>query len=116
VPGLGVAAPGPASQNIFPYLAKSKRRALGMSNATRFRVIFHPPVCPVCDGTRIEDQDVDTGGGITETAHVCLDCGEAWPIACVCDWDAPRPIPFPESPEGRNRPCPSPESAPVTAR
>ena len=87
-----------------------------MSNATRFRVIFHPPVCPACGGTDIEDQDVDTGDGIPETAHVCRDCGEAWPIACVCDWDAPRPIPFPESPEGRNRPCPQPESAASAAR
>ena len=24
-----------------------------MSNATRFRVIFHPPVCPACGGTDI---------------------------------------------------------------
>jgi hypothetical protein len=73
-----------------------------MSNATRFRLIVHPLVCPACGGERIEDQDVETGGGITETAHVCLDCGEAWPIACVCDWDAPRLIPSPQSPEGRN--------------
>ena len=82
-----------------------------MSNATRFRVIFHPLVCPVCGGTDIEDQDVDTGGGITETAHVCLACGEAWPLACVCDW-TPRPAdPVPVSPERRNRPCPQPQPA-----
>jgi hypothetical protein len=87
-----------------------------MSNATRFRVIFHPLVCPACGGTDIEDQDVDTGDGITETAHVCLACGEAWPLGCVCDWDAPRPVPSPVSPEGRNRPCPQPSSAPATAR
>ena len=58
-----------------------------MSNATRFRVIFHPPLCPACGGTDIEDQDVDTGDGMTETAHVCRDCGQAWPVACICDWD-----------------------------
>jgi hypothetical protein len=87
-----------------------------MPNATRFRVIFHPLVCPACGGTDIEDQDVDTGDGITETAHVCRDCGEAWPLGCVCDWDAPRPVPSPPSPEGRNRPCPPNQDAAATAR
>ncbi|MGB6578791.1 MAG: hypothetical protein WBF34_12825 [Streptosporangiaceae bacterium] len=62
-----------------------------MSNATRFRVIFHPPLCPACGGTDIEDQDVDTGDGMTETAHVCRECGQAWPVACICDWDTPPP-------------------------
>ena len=59
-----------------------------MPNATGFRVIFHPPVCPACGGTDIEDQDVTTGEGLTETAHVCRNCGEAWPLGCVCDWAA----------------------------
>ena len=87
-----------------------------MSNATRFRVIFHPLVCPACGGTDIEDQDVDTGDGITETAHVCRACGEAWPLGCVCDWTALPADPVPESPEGRNRSCPTPSSAPGAAR
>jgi hypothetical protein len=20
---------------------------------------------------------------------VCLGCGQAWPVACICDWDTP---------------------------
>jgi hypothetical protein len=55
-------------------------------------------VCPACGGTDIEDQDVDTGDGIAETAHVCRDCGEAWPLGCICDWDAPSAIPVPGNP------------------
>jgi hypothetical protein len=53
----------------------------------RYRVIYHAPVCPDCDSTRITQTDVETGDGITETALLCLACGSAWPLACVTDWD-----------------------------
>jgi hypothetical protein len=51
-----------------------------------FRVIYHEPICPECGSFNIETADVDTGGGLTETAHICLACGEAWPLACVTEW------------------------------
>ena len=30
---------------------------------------------------------METGDGFTETAFICTACGEAWPLACVTDWD-----------------------------
>lgn len=72
-----------------------------MSKATRFRVILHPLVCPDCgaQGDDITTCPVDTGDGLTETAHLCAACGCAWPVACICDWDTPAPAsPSPETP------------------
>ena len=66
-----------------------------MPNATRFRVIFHPPVCPACHGEDIATAEVDTGDGLTETAYLCGECGTAWPVACVCDWAQPASVPNP---------------------
>jgi hypothetical protein len=51
-----------------------------------FRVIYHEPVCPDCDSAQVVVGDIDTGDGITETALICLACGQAWPLACVTDW------------------------------
>jgi ribosomal protein S27AE len=51
-----------------------------------FRVIYHQPICPDCGSTDITADEVDTGDGITETAHICRTCGAAWPLACVCEW------------------------------
>ena len=56
-----------------------------------FRVITHEPVCPDCGSTCIDSAEVETGDGLTETALTCLDCGTAWPLACVCDWEACQP-------------------------
>ena len=53
----------------------------------RFRVIYHAPVCPECGSPAITTEEVETGDGITETAYLCTACGEAWPLACVTDWD-----------------------------
>jgi hypothetical protein len=55
-----------------------------------FRVIFHPHFCPTCKSADVAVGDAETGDGITETALICLDCGDAWPLACVSDW-SPRP-------------------------
>ena len=64
-----------------------------------YRVIVHEPVCPDCGSFDITDEDVDTGDGLSETAHICRTCGAAWPIACVTDWDQPArpatPMPAP---------------------
>ena len=54
-----------------------------------FRVIFHEPVCPDCGSSDIDCADVETGGGLTETAHICQACGTAWPVACISDWTTP---------------------------
>ena len=54
-----------------------------------FRVIVHEPVCPDCGSHHIERDEVETGEGLTETAHICADCGTAWPLACVTDWARP---------------------------
>jgi hypothetical protein len=51
-----------------------------------FRVIYHPPVCPDCGCDDISTEDVPTGDGITETAHVCNACHAAWPVACISEW------------------------------
>jgi hypothetical protein len=51
-----------------------------------FRVIYHEPICPQCGSFNIETAEVDTGSGLTETAHICLAWGEAWPLACVTEW------------------------------
>ncbi len=51
-----------------------------------YRVITHEPICPECGSFNVAVGDVETGDGITETALLCLECGDAWPLACVCDW------------------------------
>ncbi|MGD0604068.1 MAG: hypothetical protein ABSA53_10765 [Streptosporangiaceae bacterium] len=51
-----------------------------------FRVIYHEPICPECGSFDIDRDQVDTGDGLAETAHICGDCGTAWPLACVTDW------------------------------
>lgn len=65
-----------------------------------FRVIYHEPVCPDCGSFDITSDEVQTGDGLTETAHICASCGAAWPVACVCDWtataSAPLTIPRPD--------------------
>ena len=48
-----------------------------------FRVIYHEPVCPDCGSADITRDEVETGDGLTETAHICRTCGAAWPLACV---------------------------------
>ena len=53
-----------------------------------FRVIYHQPVCPECGSSDIDCAEVETGGGLTETAHICQACGTAWPVACISDWTA----------------------------
>jgi hypothetical protein len=50
-----------------------------------FRVIYHEPVCPDCGSSHITTQDVHTTDGLTEAAHICQDCGAAWPVACIAE-------------------------------
>jgi hypothetical protein len=51
-----------------------------------FRVIYHEPLCPHCGSTNVTSDDIETTDGLTETAFICLVCGETWPLACVTDW------------------------------
>ena len=60
-----------------------------------FRVIYHEPICPDCGSFDIDASEVETGDGLTETAHICRTCGAAWPLACVTDWTTPAAIPDP---------------------
>lgn len=53
-----------------------------------FRVIYHEPRCPDCGSDDITSDEVETGDGLTETAHICCACGAAWPLACICEWTA----------------------------
>jgi hypothetical protein len=53
-------------------------------------VIPHEPICPDCGSFSVSEDQVDTGDGIEETAYVCEDCGCAWPLACVVEWEANR--------------------------
>jgi hypothetical protein len=50
------------------------------------RVVYHPRYCPTCESANVAVGEVDTGGGLTETALICLDCGDTWPLACVAEW------------------------------
>ena len=54
-----------------------------------FRIIRHEPICPDCGSVRITENEVETTDGLAEEAFICLACGEAWPLACVTDWDTP---------------------------
>jgi ribosomal protein S27AE len=75
--------------SAMPAGPSPKREAPRVSE---FRVIYHEPVCPDCGSTSITSAEVETGDGLTETAHICADCGAAWPLACICDWTT-RPEP-----------------------
>ena len=67
----------------------------------QFRVIYHEPHLPRLRLLRHRAAEVDTGDGLTETAHICRACGAAWPLACVTDWTTPAapPAPIPRSPD-----------------
>jgi hypothetical protein len=51
-----------------------------------YRVLFHEQICPQCGSTDIDEEDVETGDGITEVALICTACGCAWPVACIVEW------------------------------
>ena len=53
-------------------------------------VIPHEPICPDCGSFDVAEEEVDTGDGIEETAFICGECGCAWPVACVVEWEANR--------------------------
>ena len=55
------------------------------------RVVYHEPICPDCGSFEIIQDEIDTGDGINELGLICDDCGTAWPVACVVDWDTPAP-------------------------
>jgi predicted RNA-binding Zn-ribbon protein involved in translation (DUF1610 family) len=74
---------------------------------SEFRVIYHEPICPECGSFDIDRDQVDTGDGLSETAHICGQCGTAWPLACVTDWTMTIPAPAPQ---------PSPDPGTVTRR
>ncbi|MGI9006739.1 MAG: hypothetical protein ACR2FU_11200, partial [Streptosporangiaceae bacterium] len=50
--------------------------------------VYHPPICPDCASADVIAEEVETGGGLTEAAHICRCCGTAWPVACVSEWRA----------------------------
>jgi len=60
-----------------------------MTVVDTYRVVYHPHVCPECGSANVTQAEVETGDGITETALCCQDCGAAWPVACVTDWQHP---------------------------
>ena len=62
---------------------------MAIPSSARFRVIYHEPICPTCGSSNITTDEVETTDGFTEEAFICLACGEAWPLACVTDWDTP---------------------------
>jgi hypothetical protein len=55
-----------------------------------WRVLYHEQVCPQCGSADIDQEEVETGDGITEIALICRPCGCAWPVACVVEWDTSR--------------------------
>jgi hypothetical protein len=56
--------------------------------ADGFRVIYHEPICPDCGSFNITRTEVQVTDEFTETALECRDCGTAWPLACVTEWEA----------------------------
>jgi hypothetical protein len=64
---------------------------MAISASTGFRVIYHAPLCPACGSSNITTDEIETTDGFTEEAFLCLPCGEAWPLACVTDWDTRTP-------------------------
>ena len=62
---------------------------MAIPSSPKFRVIYHEPICPQCGSAAITTDEVETTDGFTEEAFICLACGEAWPLACVTDWDTP---------------------------
>jgi len=56
--------------------------------ADGFRVIYHEPICPDCGSFDITRAEVQVTDEFTETALECRDCGTAWPLACVTEWQA----------------------------
>jgi hypothetical protein len=56
--------------------------------ADGFRVIYHEPICPDCGSFDIIRTEIPVADGFTETALECRDCGTAWPLACVTEWEA----------------------------
>jgi hypothetical protein len=56
--------------------------------ADGFRVIYHEPICPDCGSFNITRTEVQVTEEFTETALECRDCGTAWPLACVTEWEA----------------------------
>jgi hypothetical protein len=55
-----------------------------------YRVLYHEQVCPACGSADIDQEEVETGDGITEIALICRPCGYVWPVACVVEWDTRR--------------------------
>jgi hypothetical protein len=56
--------------------------------ADGFRVIYHEPICPDCGSFNITRTEIQVTEEFTETALECRDCGTAWPLACVTEWEA----------------------------
>jgi uncharacterized Zn finger protein len=56
--------------------------------ADGFRVIYHEPICPDCGSFDITRTEVQVTEEFTETVLECRDCGTAWPLACVTEWEA----------------------------
>ena len=70
----------------------SQPRTIEFRSATDgHRVIYHEPICPDCGSFEIVQDEIDTGDGINELGLICDECGTAWPVACVVDWDTPAP-------------------------
>ena len=74
----------------MPTLARQPRASQRPAARPGHWVIPHEPVCPDCGSFDVITEDVDTGGGLTETAYICERCGCAWPLACVAEWEASR--------------------------
>ena len=73
-----------------PISAPSGAPPLAVRAIPAWRVLYHEQVCPQCGSADIDEQEVETGDGITEIALICRPCGCAWPVACVVEWDTPR--------------------------
>ena len=106
-PGRQPSDPRPAHRRPHPQT----ERGTGMN----FRVIYHQPVCPDCGSGQISTEDIDTTDGFTETAHICNDCGAAWPVACIAEHLRPETSPADRHPR-RTWCCGSTPARPVPAR
>jgi hypothetical protein len=46
------------------------------------RLIPYEDICPACGSADLVIDDAPSADGRTQIVFACLDCGQAWPLAC----------------------------------
>ena len=77
-----------ATSAFMVGIAGSARAATTSFDRTRTILFNGEPTFPIVlsPGPPLGGQTPWGTDGLTETAFLCLGCGETWPLACVTDW------------------------------